>query len=266
MEISRPHDLAGVFAALETHPDALLLAGGTDVMVLVNARALTPEFVVSLRSVDELKTWNPQFIGAGVTYVRLEHADVVALAQLARTVGSPQIRAAGTIGGNLGTASPAGDALPFLAAVDASVAVASASGSRRLAWNEFLVGPKQNALEPGEVIVGVQLPEELPARTAFAKIGVRQAMVISIASVCVTRTEAGSVTVAMGAVGPTVLRAPRAEAMISEVEAPDDAALDEFQRLVSDEARPITDHRSTAAYRRRAVGVLARRALKRCLP
>ncbi len=242
-----------------------MLAGGTDVMVLVNARLLDPEYVVSLRSVDELKAWDPAFIGAGVTYSRLERSDVAALAELARTVGSPQIRAAGTIGGNLGTASPAGDALPFLAAVDASIEVASASGSRRMSWHDFLVGPKRNALQQGEVIVGAHLPSDMPARTAFAKIGVRQAMVISIASVCVTRAESGQTTVAIGAVGPTVLRARRAEAMISEVETPDEAAFEEFQRLVSAEARPITDHRSTAEYRKAAVGILARRALRRCL-
>ncbi len=265
MEIVRPQNLAGVFDALELSPDALLLAGGTDSMVLVNAGALRPDNVISLRNVKELKIWDGGFIGAGVTYARLEHSDVAALAELSRTVGSPQIRAVGTLGGNLGTASPAGDALPFLAAVDAAVELVSGSGSRVMAWDEFLTGPKKNALEPGELILGAHLPDVVPERTAFAKIGVRQAMVISIASVCVTRDRAGITTVAMGAVGPTVLRARGAEEMISGEAAPSEAALDEFQRLVSEEARPITDHRSTEEYRRMAVGVLARRALERCL-
>lgn len=265
MEITRPTDLAGVLVALDSNPDALLLAGGTDSMVLVNAGLLNPDAVISLRAVDELKSWSDGFIGSAVTYARLETSDIAALAELSRTVGSPQIRAAGTIGGNLGTASPAGDALPFIAAVDASIELVSKAGSRTLRWDEFLTGPKQNALFPGEVILGVRLPAEMPLRTAFAKIGVRQAMVISIASVCVTRAASGATTVAMGAVGPTVLRARRAEEMISAVDEPDEQALTGFQQLVSEDAQPITDHRSTEEYRRMAVGVLARRALERCL-
>ncbi|MDF1595530.1 MAG: FAD binding domain-containing protein [Acidimicrobiia bacterium] len=265
MEIVRPDNLVGALDALASHPDALVLAGGTDAMVLVNAGILRPEYVISLRHVEELKAWNAGFIGAGVTYSRLEESDIVALAELSRTVGSPQIRAAGTLGGNLGTASPAGDALPFLAAVDATVELVSKQGARTLAWDEFLIGPKQSALGPDEIILGARLPDEMPGKTAFAKIGVRQAMVISIASVCVTRNEAGATTVALGAVGPTVLRARRAEMMMSAERAPDEAAMDEFQRLVSEESRPITDHRSTAEYRKMAVGVLARRALERCL-
>ena len=265
MEITRPTDLTGVLDALDLSPDALLLAGGTDSMVLVNADLLRPDNVISLRAVEELKTWSDDFIGSGVTYARLEESDIAALAELSRTVGSPQIRAAGTIGGNLGTASPAGDALPFIAAVDASVELISKAGSRTLRWDEFLTGPKQNALLPGEVILGVRLPADMPSRTAFAKIGVRQAMVISIASVCVTRAASGATTVAMGAVGPTVLRARKAEEMISAVDEPDEQALSGFQQLVSEEAQPITDHRSTEEYRKMAIGVLARRALERCL-
>jgi CO/xanthine dehydrogenase FAD-binding subunit len=265
MEITRPTDLTGVFDALDSSPDALLLAGGTDSMVLVNAGLLRPDIVISLRAVDELKTWSDGFIGSGVTYARLEQSNIAALAELSRTVGSPQIRAAGTIGGNLGTASPAGDALPFIAAVDGSVDLISGAGSRTLRWDEFLTGPKQNALRPGEVILGVRLPADMPFSTAFSKIGVRQAMVISIASVCVTRAASGATTVAMGAVGPTVLRAYKAEEMISAVDEPDEQALTRFQQLVSEEAQPITDHRSTEEYRRMAVGVLARRALERCL-
>ena len=265
MEMIRANNLAEVFDALAGHPEALLLAGGTDTMVLVNAGVTAPDYVISLRRVEELKRWDDAFIGAGVTFARLEKSSISALAELARTVGSPQIRAAGTIGGNLGTASPAGDALPFLAAVDAEVELVSANGSRNLPWNEFLVGPKKNALQPGEVILGVHLPAGVSNRTAFSKIGVRQAMVISIASVCVSRSDDGATKVALGSVGPTVLRAHRAEEMISGELAPDSQALDRFQQLVSEESRPITDHRSTEEYRRKAVGILARRALERCL-
>jgi CO/xanthine dehydrogenase FAD-binding subunit len=265
VDILRPGDLGETLAALAEHPHATLLAGGTDLMVGINLDHLRPEAVVALRRVPELAAWENGFIGAMVTYQRMEAGPLPALAELARTVGSPQIRAAGTLGGNLGTASPAGDTLPFLAALDADIVLASQAGRRRLRWDEFLVGPKQTALRDGELVVGAELPAAVPERQAFAKVGVRQAMVIATVSCCVVREEDGATRVALGAVGPIVLRAREAEAMISEERHPSQAALEEFQRLVGQEARPITDHRSTADYRRHAVAVLARRTLERCL-
>lgn len=264
MQVVRPRDVEGATAALAELPDATLLAGGTDLMVDVNFGRRRPDPVVSLRRVDELRTWDDRFLGAGVTYRRLERGPHEALAQLARTVGSPQIRNAGTLGGNLGTASPAGDALPFLAAVDADVVLRSAArGERRLDWQAFLTGPKQTARAADEVIVGVQLPAAMPARQAFAKVGTRTAMVISMVSAVVTRADDGAVTVALGAVGPTPLRAPEAEAMASSLSRPTRTDLAEFARLVSAAARPIDDHRATAAYRRHAAGVLAARLLEK---
>lgn len=266
MEIDRPRDIGETLTASAEKPNATLLAGGTDIMVEVNFRTLEVNDVISLRHVDELCDWNGNRIGAGVTYQRMEQGPIRALAQLARTVGSPQIRSAGTLGGNLGTASPAGDTHPFLAACDAEIEVqSSAEGTRTLRWNDFLTGPKQNALRPGEVITAAILPDNLPVRQEFAKIGVRSAMVISTVSVCVMRDDDDRTTVALGAVGPTVLRATQAEEMISAESQPSAAALEEFARLVSQEVRPITDHRSTEAYRRYASGVLARRLLERCL-
>lgn len=266
MEVLRPHSLDEALDALDTCPGAIILAGGTDLMVQANYLGLRPEVVVALRRVPELRQIEGSFIAAGVTWARLEQAPWPALAQAARTVGSPQIRHAGTLGGNLGTASPAGDGLPFLAAADAAVEVASrAGGTRRLRWDEFLVGPKRNSLRPGELILGARLPEEPPRRQAFAKVGARNAMVIAVASACLLREEDGTTRLALGSVGPTPLRARRAEAMISAERRPSPAAVAEFGRLVSEEVRPITDHRSTAAYRRHAAGVLARRLLERCL-
>ncbi len=264
MEFVRPATLTETLEALATFSDATVLAGGTDLMVDVNLFDRRPKAVVSVRSLEELRRWDDGWIGAGVTFARLEQASDAALAELARTVGSPQIRAAGTLGGNLGTASPAGDSLPFLAAADAHVVVESVEGQRRLRWDEFLTGPKQTDLRPDELILGVELAPR-PERQAFAKVGVRQAMVISVVSCCVMREPSGETRVALGSVGPTVLRAPRAEAVASQGSRLTDADLDEFQRLVSEEVRPITDHRSTAEYRRHAAGVLARRTLERCL-
>ena len=266
MEISRPDGLQEALGVLNADPEAVPLAGGTDLMVGVNFGAVRPRHVLSLRRVAELKRLRPGFIGAAVTYRELERSGITGLAEASRTVGSPQIRSAGTIGGNLGTASPAGDALPFLAAVDAEIEVASAAhGTRRVPWHEFFTGPKMNALQPGELIVGVRIPEQLPVFQGFSKVGVRNAMVIAVASACLVRDADGTVRVALGSVGPTVVRARRAEAMIGGEPAPTPAAIAEFGRLVSVEVSPITDHRSTAEYRRRAAGVLARRLLEKAV-
>lgn len=263
MEATHPHDLAEAVAALA---DGMTpLAGGTDLMVEVNFGHSRPERVVGLRRVPELAEWDGNRIGAGVTWRRIERHGPRALAQAARTVGSPQIRNAGTIGGNIGTASPAGDGLPFLAAVDARVELASAEGNRLVAWEDFFTGVKRTARRPEELITAVVLPPDLPERHEFAKIGVRNAMVIATVCCVVTRRDDGTTTVALGSVAPTPMRARRAEEMISAGKEPSEADLVEFARLVSEEVRPITDHRSTEAYRRHASGVLARRLLERCL-
>lgn len=266
MEISRPTSLDEALAARADDPGAELLAGGTDLMVEVKFGHRKPEHVVALRRIDELATIEHGRIGAGVTWARLERSEHRALAQAARTVGSPQIRAAGTMGGNIGTSSPAGDGLPWLAAVEAEIEVASrARGTRRLPWQEFFTGVKRNALAPDEVVVAVVLPEHVPANQHFAKIGQRSAMVISTVSACVVRDDDGTVRVALGSVAPTPVRATRAEALIAEHPDPSDTVLAEFARTVSEEVSPITDHRSTESYRRHAAGVLARRLLQRCL-
>ena len=241
------------------------LAGGTDLMVETNFGHIRPDHVVGLRRVEELNEWEGDRIGSGVTWRRIERDGPRALAQAARTVGSPQIRNAGTIGGNLGTASPAGDGHPFLVAVDAIIELRSKTDSRSLGWREFFTGVKQTARGADELITAIRLPDVLPERQEFAKIGVRNAMVIATVCAVVTRRGDGTTTVGLGSVGPTPMRAERAEEMISSVSRPTESDLAEFQRLVGEEVSPITDHRSTQAYRRHAAGVLARRLLERCL-
>ncbi len=263
MEVHHPTTLDEALAAVAD--GATPLAGGTDLMVEVNFGHLRPDHVVALRRVEELKSWEGARIGAGVTWARLEQDAPTALAQAARTVGSPQIRNAGTIGGNLGTASPAGDGHPFLAAVDAEIELTSNRGRRRVPWSQFFTGVKQTCREPDELITAVHLPQHLPERQAFAKVGIRSAMVIATVCGVVTRDGSGRTTVALGSVAPTPMRAYRAEEMISSEAKPSEAALEEFQRLVSEEVQPITDHRATAEYRRHAAGVVARRLLERCL-
>jgi CO/xanthine dehydrogenase FAD-binding subunit len=266
LEITRPTTLNGALDARAANPGADMLAGGTDLMVEVNFGHRNPEQVIALRRVEELADIETRRIGAAVTWARLERSEHQALAQLARTVGSPQIRALGTIGGNIGTASPAGDGLPWLAAMNAEIEVASRDrGTRRVPWNEFFTGVKRNALEPDEVIVAAILPDYVPVNQHFAKIGQRSAMVISTVAAVVARDDDGRVRVALGSVAPTPLRATRAEELIAENPQPSERVLEEFARTVSEEVRPITDHRSTEAYRRHAAGVLARRLLERCL-
>ena len=219
----------------------------------------------------ELDAWSEHDgglrIGASVSYTRLI-ADLgdrlPGLAIASRTVGSPQIRNRGTLGGNLGTASPAGDGLPPLYAMDAEVEVASVRGARRLPVAEFVTGPKRTALEPDELIAAVHVPAAAGPQQ-FAKIGTRNAMVIAVCSValCLWEDER-RVAVCIGSSGPTPLRAPDAEAFAGTLDwgapLPDRAAA-RFGELVRDAAQPIDDVRGTAAYRRHALAVLARRTL-----
>ncbi len=265
MQVLHATTLDEAVEALAAHPESTLLAGGTDLMVEANFRRIRPHRTITLRRLSEIQSVSRRRIGAGVTFRRLESGDHRALSQLARTIGSPQIRAAGTIGGNIATASPAGDSLPFLAALNAEIELRSSQGTRRLPWEQFFCGVKKTARRPDELITAVVLPEDLPDQQEFAKIGQRSAMVISIVSACVARLGDGRVRVALGSVGPVPIRARRAEEMISAEKDPGPAALDEFARLVSLDVRPITDHRGTDRYRRHASGVLSRRLLERCL-
>jgi CO/xanthine dehydrogenase FAD-binding subunit len=277
MPVACPTSLDAALAALAEEPDAQVLAGGTDFMVEVNFGHRHPRAVVAVDRVAELHGWRHDadrrvvVLGAGCTYTELlapELARLVpALAEAARTVGSPQIRNAGTVGGNLGTCSPAGDALPVLSALDAELELASAAGRRTVSVHDFMVGVKRTALGPGELVVAVTVPV-LDAGQGYAKVGVRNAMVISIASACLAVDRAGrSVRLALGAVGPTIVRAEAAEAWAAErldwATGRVDGDPAEFGRLASAASRPIDDHRSTAAYRRHAAGVLARRLLVR---
>jgi CO/xanthine dehydrogenase FAD-binding subunit len=278
MTVLVPESLEAALDALGRTPDATVLAGGTDAMVEVNFGHRRPTSVVCISRIAALKGWQHDLIGAtvrigaGVTYTELMEQPlaslVPALAEAARTVGSPQIRNAGTIGGNLATCSPAGDALPVLSAFDATVELASADGRRQMSIHDFMIGVKRTALEPGEIIVATTVPV-LAGGQCYAKVGVRNAMVISTASAAVvTDPEARFVRIALGAVGPTIIRARDAESwVVDRVDwngAPvADEVAREFGERVSAEARPIDDHRSTAAYRRHAVSVLARRLLVR---
>jgi CO/xanthine dehydrogenase FAD-binding subunit len=273
MTVHMPTSIDDAVALLARNPGARLLTGGTDTMVEVNFNRLKPKTVIGLRRIDSLRTYSVTSeridIGAGVPYARMENGPLAealpALAAAARTVGSPQIRAAGTLGGNLGTCSPAGDGLPVLAALDARVNLRSPRGVRVVPFSDFMVGVKRNSREADEIIESVTIAPT-DGYQDYAKVGVRNAMVISVASVCfVHDRKTASVRVALGAVGPTIVRARDAESWLAgRVDAAgalphDDGLANEFARRVAAEARPIDDHRSTAAYRRHAIETLARR-------
>jgi len=269
-------NLADALAALRATPEARLLQGGTDTMVEINFNHYKPEHIVALRKVQELRSYSVQddkgviFIGSGVPYQMLENDPFLkllpALAQASRTVGSPQIRAAGSLGGNLGTCSPAGDGLPVLSALDATVHLQSFDSSREVLIHDFMVGVKKNARMPDEIITGVTVPI-LRGFQGYSKVGVRNAMVISVASACLAIDASQSqVRLALGAVGPTIIRCRESEQWLSDQV--DIAAANfsgdvakEFGRRAALEARPIDDHRSTAEYRRHAISVLAERLL-----
>jgi len=261
------------------HPEATPIAGGTDLMVDLNFGRRRPAVIIDLDRVGELASWQQEnghvFLGAGLTYATIvrEMPEFKPLVQASRSVGSPQIRNRGTVGGNLGTASPAGDALPVLAACDADVVVSSrARGERSMPWHAFLTGPKKTALAPDELIIGARWPLRR-GPGSFSKIGTRNAMVISVASVCLVFDEENArVKVALGSVGPPILRATEAEQHIAAAMASSgawqdrsisipDQVIDEFSDLVAAAAKPLDDVRGTAAYRRHGCRVLARRAL-----
>ena len=263
--------------ALSDHPDATVLAGGTDLMVEINRGLRRLSHVVGVSKVPELRRWNITdgrvVVGGGVTYTEMMATPLAdaapALAQAARTVGSPPIRNAGTLGGNLGTASPAGDTLPVLAALNAEIVVMGPDGERRMALDDFMVGVKRTSLRPGELIVRAEM-DRPRGRQEFLKIGPRNAMVISMAGLAlVADHDARAVRCALGAVAAGIPRARDAEAWVAErIDWDNDAGVDhavaaEFGQQVAAASAPIDDHRSSAAYRRHAVGVLATRALKR---
>jgi CO/xanthine dehydrogenase FAD-binding subunit len=275
MELLQPTTWPDALAARAANPGALPLWGGTDVMVDVNFGRARPEAILDLTRVAELTDWGEADgvlrIGAGVTYTRAiaELGErLPGLAAASRTVGSPQIRNRGTVGGNLGSSSPAGDALPPLYASGAEIELASAArGTRRLPVAEFVTGPKRNLLEPDELIAAVHLPAAAGPQV-FAKVGTRNAMVIAVCSFALSLDpDARHVGTCLGSAAPTPVRASEAEAFAqAELDwegrgpvAP--ATLERFGALVASAARPIDDVRGTSAYRRHALAVLGRRAL-----
>jgi CO/xanthine dehydrogenase FAD-binding subunit len=262
VEVLTPRSLNEALALKAERPDAVPIQGGTDLMVELNFDRARPEAILNLNEVAELRGWSREDgtlrLGAGLTYAEAmedELAELLpALAEASRTVGSPQIRNRGTIGGNLGTASPAGDALPPLLLEQAEVEVAKVGATRTLPLAEFLVGPKENALAEDELIAAVTLTPSTYRQT-FMKIGPRNAMVIAVCSLALgVDREKEELRAVYGSAGPvpTLVTTPLGDR-------------DGFPEQVAAAASPIDDVRGTAAYRRHALKVLTGRALERVL-
>lgn len=242
--------------------DGVFLAGGTDLVVGVAKGRLEIGHWIDLSLLGELCYVEPEGdglrIGALCTHAMLEASPWRALAQAARLVGGPQIRNRGTVAGNLGTASPAGDVNVALLALDGEVELLSLGGSRRVPLSEFFLAPGKTVIEPDELIVAVRVPAA--SDSGFLKIGKRLSVAISVVSCAVAKLRDGRIRIALGSVAPTPMRAYRAEALLHDHGLSADT-IAEAARLVAEEVRPIDDHRASADYRRFVSGVLARRLL-----
>lgn len=278
MSVIVAKELTTALTALREHGDARLIQGGTDLMVEINFNHVKPTTMISLRDIKSLRmirtdTPGIMSIGSGIPYSVIEGEPVLtaipALAQAARTVGSPQIRAAGSLGGNLGTCSPAGDTLPVMFALDAMIHLSTIDSSRVVSIHDFMTGVKRSVRQHDEIITTIHFPI-INGWQGYSKVGVRNAMVISVASAClVADHENADVRIALGSVGPTIIRCRAAESWLKatlDLSAQDAISLDianEFGRRAAEESSPIDDHRSTAQYRRHAISVLASRLLRK---
>jgi len=272
--IETPHTCAEASALLQALPDARVLAGGTDIVVRLKDQLAWPPLVeisrlAELHGMTEKDGWLR--LGALSTWTEIEHAALTArladvLVEAAREVGSPQIRNRGTLGGNVANASPAGDSLPALFVLDAELELRGTQGTRRVAVAQFCCAPGKTVLAHDELIVAIWVPVRAGWRGAFVRLGQRAALAISKVSVAVRVLRADGIVqdsrIALGAVAPTVLRVPEAEAVLrgQRLSA---AVMQAAAAAVCAAARPITDIRSNEPYRRAMCGELLQRALAR---
>jgi len=255
-----------------------LVGGGTDLMVAAREGSVSGDAVwVSLARIESFRSivtvGDGLRVGATATHAELAgdalvRAHARALSDAARVMASPLVRNRGTLGGNLATATPAGDLIPPLMVLEADLRLLSPTGERTIPVEEFFLGVKATALCEGEVIAWAELPQVRGRRSAFVKIGPRRAMAVSKVSVAVSAVVSGAswsrVRVALGSVAPTVVRSFAAEQVL-EGSVPDEAMLEEAGRSAAMGASPIDDFRSTAEYRKKVLPVLFRRAAQRIL-
>ena len=260
----------------ENSPNARPLAGGTDLLVELKQAPETPEILVDLSRIAEFKgieeTAEGLRIGSMVTHTEIMDSALVAehapaMIDAARTVGAVQTRNLGTLGGNLVTCVPSLDSGPVLVALDAMIGVAGPNGRTRMGIEEFFVGPRQTALQPGELLADIVIPTaSLGKACAFAKFGLRKGQALALVNVAAALNidpETGAlneIRIALGAVAPTIIRARKAEALL-DGKKPDEALLTRAAETAVPEAKPIDDFRASAAYRRELIRALCRRVL-----
>lgn len=266
--VQSPRTLADVYGLLSERGGAVkIIAGGTDLMVLMNAHMLDAAEFLDIWRVNELRGITDEGdalrIGALTTYTQLIKSEFVqqhapSLVAASRTIGAIQIQNRGTIGGNIVNASPAGDSLPVLAAYDADVEVGSARGTRRVAFNQFYLGYRRSVLEPDELVLAVRVPKlKEGERDFFWKVGTRRAQAISktvmAAKARVDDEKINSISIAVGSVAPTVVRAPKTEHLLTGAHLTA-TLMEEARQMIAQEITPITDLRSTEHYRRTVTG------------
>jgi len=278
-EYHTPRTIDEAVALLQQYEaNARLLAGGTDLVIMMTDKVVSPEHVIDVKGIPETThfEWDAEAgltIGAAVPFRRLETSPEVrrfypGMYEAASEVGSWQIRNLGSAGGNLCTASPAGEIGPILYALDAQVEIAGPRGRQRLPVQQFITGVRRTVLEPDEMLVSIHVPPP-GQRTAshYIKLKERQKMDIAFVGVAASiELEPGDgvvreARIALGAVAPTPIRAPKAEATLRGQRLTD-ALLAEAGREAAETARPIVDVRASAEYRKEMVDVLTRRALR----
>jgi xanthine dehydrogenase small subunit len=257
----RPRDLEEAVVARAEHPDWMVLAGGTDLMVNANQHG-APAGIIDLwrlapicfvRVADDAIA-----IGAGTTWLEVDRHPAIRdrmmpLAAAAREIGALQIQSRATLGGNVGTSSPVGDSLPVLLALDAELEVASVRGSRRVPYHTWCTGYRTTQLAADELIVAAHVPVPAPAtRTTWRKVGTRRAQSISkvmgAAAIALDGDTVVSARVALGAIADRPIRVAAVEAAVRGLQLA--AAADAARAAVRAQIQPIDDVRSTAAYRR----------------
>jgi carbon-monoxide dehydrogenase medium subunit len=279
MEFHDAHDLDEALAVLaERGPETTVLAGGTDVVVQLLRREIRPASLLHIRRLGELRGISSDggtVLGALTTHwelmasaaIRFEHR---ALAEAATTVGGRQTQNVGTVGGNVVNASPAADLMPALLVAGAEVELVASSGRRTLPLGEFVLGRRQTALAPDELLASIRLERPGP-RTGevYVKVGRRSAMEVALVGLAVrlSLAEDGTIAdarVALCSVAPAAFRAGEAEAALVGARAGDDAVA-EAGRLLEEAARPIDDVRARASYRRRVLAPLLGEAIETCI-
>jgi len=277
-EYLRPERLSEALDVLKKRGrEAKVLAGGTDLLVRMKEDAVRPKVILDIGRVEELRGIRQEdrsvWVGPLTTHREIAGTDLVrrharALAEGAARVGSPQIRHRATIGGNLVNASPAADSVPPLFVLGAEVHISSAGGDRWLAVGDFFRGPGETVLEPNELVTGLRIPLPDDDRTIsrYEKFGTRSALSVAVASVAAAAAREPDgrlewIRIAMGSVGPVVLRAGEAEKMLAGKEI-DERLIDRAARAAAGQCCPIDDVRGSAWYRRRLATALLKRILR----